>query len=249
MTFPATPTPAETRSSTQFTAEASGPELISPDGTWRWDGTAWVPRWQTTPPPPLHPAPQADPVQPAKQQPGSRTPSTGHRWLIGGGIAAAVLVAGGAVVLATGAGGSSGSSSVPTHHLVGTLQVNSNGIGSGSDSVDDGCGMAGAATTEVLDRLNGLLDNKTYACGDGPGGGYTDIKDGTTVSVTDSTGKLIGTGALSGGTLAAGVVRFKFVANVPDTDFYKVEVANRGAIPFSKADLTTKDWSVGLTLG
>jgi hypothetical protein len=51
-------------------------------------------------------------------------------------------------------------------------------------------------------------------------------------------------------TKQSGFMAFDFVANdVPDADFYTVEVSHRGQISFSKADLEAKGWTAELTLG
>jgi hypothetical protein len=115
---------------------------------------------------------------------------------------------------------------------------------------DDGCGQQGWDATDKLDRLNSLLGGQTYACPDGPGGGYSDLHDGTTVSISGGSGSLLGTGALSGGIQDSNGVRFTFtVRDIPETDFYKVEVANRGTVPYSKQQMIKAKWSVATSVG
>jgi hypothetical protein len=82
-------------------------------------------------------------------------------------------------------------------------------------------------------------------------GGYDDISEGTQVTVSDGSGKTIALGSLRAGRQ---VDRFRCtldfsIAGVPDADFYKVEVAHRGALTFSKQELASKGWQVEATLG
>jgi hypothetical protein len=38
------------------------------------------------------------------------------------------------------------------------------------------------------------------------------------------------------------------VPNVPESNFYTIEVAHRGEVPFSRAQLARKGWRANLTL-
>jgi hypothetical protein len=88
------------------------------------------------------------------------------------------------------------------------------------------------------------------ACPDGPGGGYSDISDGAQVAVADSTGKTLALGELSGGTYGPDGIVFSFhVDDVPDADIYSIEVTHRGAVKFSRKQLESDDWTVGLKIG
>jgi hypothetical protein len=82
-------------------------------------------------------------------------------------------------------------------------------------------------------------------------GGYADIAAGTQVTVTDGSGAILGLGTLSTGAPGDGTAcRFAFTPiSVADRDFYGIEVARRGVVRYSRADLAAKGWRVSLTLG
>jgi hypothetical protein len=86
--------------------------------------------------------------------------------------------------------------------------------------------------------------------------GYGDIAVGTRVTVTDGSGTTLGVGELeqcefhpleSPG--QARGLRFSFsVSNLPPSDFYRVEVASRGSLDFSREELQDQEWEVQLSL-
>ncbi|MFI9817563.1 hypothetical protein [Saccharothrix variisporea] len=93
----------------------------------------------------------------------------------------------------------------------------------------------------------GLRDDSYRKCkGDG---GYSDIFDGTAVTVYDAAGKVLALGKLENSKFINGDCEFTFtVAGVPDGEqFYQVEVAHRGKVSFP-AD-KARAGAVGLTLG
>lgn len=67
--------------------------------------------------------------------------------------------------------------------------------------------------------------------------GYSDIAEGTTVTVSDQTGTIIATGRLVGGTTSPGSGICMFRIDVPDTPdgktFCQVEVSHRGKQTYS----------------
>jgi hypothetical protein len=83
------------------------------------------------------------------------------------------------------------------------------------------------------------------------------MTEGASVTVKDGKGALIATGSLQAGDSGAALVLGQSVTcdmpfevtNVPDADFYQVEVSHRGAITYSKADLESKGWIVSFSLG
>jgi hypothetical protein len=82
-------------------------------------------------------------------------------------------------------------------------------------------------------------------------GGYSDIGDGTDVTVKDGAGKVIGTGRLSTnveGSQDTGCA-YDFTVAVPDADFYVVAVSHRGELTYSRDEMQQHDWKVGFTLG
>lgn len=79
-------------------------------------------------------------------------------------------------------------------------------------------------------------------------GGYDDIRKGASVTVYDATGKVVGTGELSGSTYAESGCTWYFQVSVPDGhDFYQVEVSHRGKITVSREE--AKTGKVAVTLG
>jgi hypothetical protein len=157
------------------------------------------------------------------------------RLLMAGGCVVAVLATFGALLWG-------GDSRSPRHTVNGTFVVNT--------VPDDGCGQAGWDAISKLDRLNALLAGQVFPCPDGPGGGYTDLRDGTSVSLSDGDGKLLATGSLTGGTLRGDGVTFTFhLSDVPETAFYKLEVANRGQVPYSEQQMGQSGWKLNTSVG
>lgn len=78
--------------------------------------------------------------------------------------------------------------------------------------------------------------------------GYDDMRSGASVVVYDSTGKKVAIGELDAGEVATGsscVFAFE-VDDVPaDGDIYSVEVANRGDVPFKRAEAQEITVSLG----
>jgi hypothetical protein len=86
--------------------------------------------------------------------------------------------------------------------------------------------------------------------------GYRDIHAGTPVAVRDKSGALVGSATLGDGTLRKQPLRgkdddclFRFSLTVPDRAGYEIEVSNRGAVAFSRADLEHAHWTANLTIG
>lgn len=81
-------------------------------------------------------------------------------------------------------------------------------------------------------------------------GGFDDIRGGATVVVYDAADKILAMGRLDPGRAndATGDCIFLFaVPDVPTSDFYRVEVAHRGQVPFTQRQVD--DHQVQLTLG
>lgn len=65
-------------------------------------------------------------------------------------------------------------------------------------------------------------------------GGYSEIGNGTTVTVRGADGDIIATGSLGPGTGSSGSCVFGFsVPDVPRSEFYTVEIAKRGPLTYS----------------
>jgi hypothetical protein len=80
-------------------------------------------------------------------------------------------------------------------------------------------------------------------------GGFADIAAGAQVVIKDSTGKVVATTTLAGGTgpTAGGTCTFGFHTSVPSgSDFYGVELGRRGVVQFTADQLAD---GVHLTLG
>lgn len=86
--------------------------------------------------------------------------------------------------------------------------------------------------------------------------GYQDIREGAQVTVTDGAGAVIALGSLGPGkigkTTTAGSqtigldCTFPFTVEVPERDFYGVEVARRGVVRYARADIGAP---IAMTLG
>jgi hypothetical protein len=80
--------------------------------------------------------------------------------------------------------------------------------------------------------------------------GYDDIDEGTQVTISDGRDKTIGVGSLGIGRSDSSSCMFEFfVPDVPDADFYEVEIAHRGKLSYSKEELASKGWRVEVALG
>ncbi len=100
-----------------------------------------------------------------------------------------------------------------------------------------------------FDELNAALDGASTDCGAGLGGGYSDLRAGTAVSIKDGEGRLLGKGVLKGGRQSINGCSFAFSVEVPDSPFYEVEVSQRGTVPFSRDELEQQDWRISLSVG
>ncbi len=105
--------------------------------------------------------------------------------------------------------------------------------------------------------VHGFFSHRSYGAPCRPvEAGYPDIRKGTEVTVRDGAGAVLGTAALSGGTLRRSPLRgkdddcvFSFSLAVAERDAYLVEVGRRGDVKFSKADLERANWKADLTIG
>jgi hypothetical protein len=89
-------------------------------------------------------------------------------------------------------------------------------------------------------------------------GGYSDIGPGQPVTVKDENGKLLGASSLGdadllfpAGTDGSSFCRFPFsVSGLGDAQIYTVEIGRfpRGAFSWSRADLESNGWQVGIRI-
>ncbi|MCL6675115.1 hypothetical protein [Streptomyces panaciradicis] len=102
--------------------------------------------------------------------------------------------------------------------------------------------------------LTGTFELTDGVVGDGAGGckgseGYSDISEGTAVTVYDAAGTVVATGGLGESTRAGSTCRFDVaVSDVPTGKrFYKVEVSHRGTVQLTEAE--ARGGGFGATLG
>lgn len=80
--------------------------------------------------------------------------------------------------------------------------------------------------------------------------GYDDIQAGGAVTIRDGNDTTIAVGRLDSGTWSAGECNFPFkITDVPDSEFYSIEVTHRGQVFASKQELESTNWRFDLTLG
>lgn len=113
-------------------------------------------------------------------------------------------------------------------------------------------------TSHTITGTMTLIDSSGWTSGEEcyGTGGYDDIGEGSSVTIRDGRDAIIATGSLGGGTGGEAYLddstvscNLSFsVADVPDVDFYQIEVSHRGALSYSKADMVSKGWSVDLSL-
>lgn len=122
-----------------------------------------------------------------------------------------------------------------------------------------GCGGGHTitGTMTIIGTSENLSFSKPPTVGDSceGQGGFADISDEAQVTVSDEAGKTIATGHLSAGKIASvfeNIVphcEWTFsMEDVPDADFYEIEVSQRGGLKYSKAEMEKMDWSVEVTL-
>lgn len=100
-------------------------------------------------------------------------------------------------------------------------------------------------------NLTGTMKLKQYSLDDGPcagTGGYSDISDGTSVTVYDGGGQVVATGKLESGSRSGLACDFAvWVPDVPDgPKFYQVEVSHRGKLTLSAEDAKAGKFSASL---
>lgn len=82
-------------------------------------------------------------------------------------------------------------------------------------------------------------------------GGYSDIGSGTPVTLKDETGRLVGSDTLYPNTPSSGQCTWTIrMDDVPsDLEFYVAEVGSRGEISYSRDQLVSENFTIGLYLG
>lgn len=82
-------------------------------------------------------------------------------------------------------------------------------------------------------------------------GGYSDIASGTQVVIRDGENSIIGVGRLdsSGVEQDSWGCNFMFEVEVPETEFYQLEVSSRGQLVYTFEEFEYLDWTIETTLG
>jgi hypothetical protein len=85
-------------------------------------------------------------------------------------------------------------------------------------------------------------------------GGFSDIEQGTPVTLRDGDGNVTGTARLEVASREAfgnfpGCVYAFIFEDVADADFYALEIADRGELAYSRAELEAADWNIRAELG
>lgn len=82
-------------------------------------------------------------------------------------------------------------------------------------------------------------------------GGYSDLREGAQVTVSDESGATIAVGELGRGeSVESRYCEFSItVEDVPAATFYSIEVSRRGQLRYSMAEMERMDWEVGFSLG
>lgn len=97
-----------------------------------------------------------------------------------------------------------------------------------------------------LSLKDGFVEGSDGCEGDG---GYDDIREGAQV-VVRSQGKTIATTDLGSGRRVDGACAFLFlVSELPDAEFYSVEVSHRGGLEYSRDQMEATDWEPTISLG
>lgn len=74
-----------------------------------------------------------------------------------------------------------------------------------------------------------------------PTGGYSDIQDGAAVTIENAQGTVIATAVLSNASNNGSSCAFDWIATVPRSTFYKVEISHRGQLTYSLAQVQQGD--------
>ncbi len=91
--------------------------------------------------------------------------------------------------------------------------------------------------------------------------GYRDIGKGKAISIENKEGEIISVTHLQSGvgislegnqdinTTSIYYCAFPFEADVRESEFYKININNRGSLPYSRKELEQQDWEVLITIG
>lgn len=121
---------------------------------------------------------------------------------------------------------------------------------SGSAGLEPSTGGGRYAITGSIELFDpdGAFDSGGPCTGTG---GYNDLRQGATVTISDGAGNVLGLGRLSSGMGMTSVVcRFTFtVEELPRSDFYQVDVAGRDAPSYTFEEMQAANWTISLSIG
>lgn len=118
---------------------------------------------------------------------------------------------------------------------------------------DDASAEPSGATHTITGSIDLIDPDETWTFGRGCSGddGFDDLREGADVRVYDGARNLIANGRLDAGeATGTHICRFPFtVEDVPEVDFYEIEIANRAGPSWSLEDMEENEWQVELTIG
>lgn len=138
--------------------------------------------------------------------------------------------------------------------------------GGGSGESEEDAAATGPSTQTIQGELQltggvhelfDIGESDEFACAPPSDSGYSDIQEGAQVVVRDGEGSTLATSSLEEGRAYGtqseafqGPCVFSFeVRDVPESDFYTIEVSHRGEITYSREELESAGWTAELTLG
>ena len=120
-------------------------------------------------------------------------------------------------------------------------------------STSKGSGSAASATpspsTTTITGEFLLYDSDMYSCN--PSAGYSDIGSGTSVTLKNEAGTLIGSTSLGTGIGSGSFCTWSYIFPGVSTDFtyYTVSVGRRGDLTQSKSEMVSNGWVLSTSLG
>lgn len=127
--------------------------------------------------------------------------------------------------------------------------------GGGSDSAPNSQSITGTMTM-ITGPGDADYDRDPAVGGSCEGsGGFDDIRSGASVVVRNEEGTTIASGRLEPGEITSvykGTIptcEWAFeIRDVPDAEFYEIEVSHRGGLQYSKAEMEEMNWEVAFSI-
>ena len=101
----------------------------------------------------------------------------------------------------------------------------------------------------LYDEDLAFLDDGDYCSGDG---GYGDIGPSTQVKLRDGKGESLATGNLGAGEWDSSNDSCVFMwelSDVPEEDFYRLEIGRRGELEYTLDEMRSNDWNIETSIG